>query len=257
MSAGERFEKMLALMARLRSPEGCPWDRKQTLDSLRPYIVEEAYELVEAISTGDADAVREELGDVTLEVVFVAEIARELGLFTIEQVLDGLHDKLVRRHPHVFAAESAGDHREALSRWEDVKAAEKAHPSALHAVPLALPALSRALKLSSRAARVGFDWPSVSEILEKLDEELSELEAARESGDARAVSEEVGDILFVVANLARRLGVDPELALQDANRKFTDRFEHVEYRLKAEGRSPSESSLAEMEALWQEAKRRG
>lgn len=259
MEPGERWERMVALMARLRGPQGCPWDRKQTLHSLRPFILEEAYELVDAIEQDQGEAIREETGDLLLEVLFVSQICAEKGLFTSNDVLEGLEAKMVRRHPHVFGDQTAGSAGEALAKWEEIKDAEKesdapAPGSLLGKVPRALPALVRAAKLSARAAGVGFDWTSVEQILDKLDEELGELDAARKSGSSEAVAEELGDLLFVIANISRHLGVDPELALQAANQKFEERFTHIEERLKEDGRSPSESSLDEMEALWQEAK---
>ena len=259
MEPAERWERMVTLMSRLRGPQGCPWDRKQTLHSLRPFILEEAYELVDAIEQDDGEAIREETGDLLLEVLFVSQICAEKSLFTSNGVLEGLEAKMVRRHPHVFGDQTVGSAGEALAKWEEIKDAEKesdapAAGSLLGKVPRALPALVRAAKLSARAARVGFDWTSVEQILDKLDEELRELDAARKSGSSKAVAEELGDLLFVIANISRHLGVDPELALQAANQKFEERFRHIEERLEADGRSPSESSLDEMEALWQEAK---
>jgi MazG family protein len=256
VAAGEAFDRLVELMARLRGPGGCPWDRKQTLETLKPFIIEEAYELVDSIDSGAIDSIREELGDLVLEALFVSQICAEEGKLTMEQVLTALEDKLVRRHPHVFGTRPAADADEALGRWEDIKAREKEEKSAslLHDVPRALPALKRAAKLSARAARVGFDWPSVADVLRKLEEELRELERAHGAGDASAVAEEVGDLLFVVANLARHLGVDPEQALEATNRKFVTRFRHIEERLRAEGRSVEEASLEELEAFWTEAK---
>ena len=256
METGDSFERLVKLMARLREPEkGCPWDREQTLPSLRPFILEEAYELVDAIDRHENRAIKEECGDLVLEVLFVSQICREEGAFTVGEVLDSLEDKLIRRHPHVFGPRSARDSGEALARWEEIKATEQSdNKSLLSGVPRALPALVRAFKLSSRAARVGFDWSSVKDVLDKLDEELGELDTAIASKDKESLTEELGDILFVMANLARHLDIDPELALDAANRKFTKRFRHVEEKLEAGRRSVSESSLEEMEALWQEAK---
>ncbi len=222
----------------------------------------EAYELVDAIEQDEGEAIREETGDLLLEVLFVSQICAEKGLFTANDVLEGLEAKLVRRHPHVFGDQTAGNADEALAKWETIKDAEKesdAPPtpgSLLGKVPRAFPALVRAAKLSAQAARVGFDWTSVEQILDKLDEELRELDEARQSGSSEAVAEELGDLLFVIVNISRHLGVDPELALKAANQKFEERFRHIEERLEADGRSPSESSLDEMEALWQEAKKR-
>jgi MazG family protein len=265
MRSGERLEKLVELMRRLRGPEGCPWDREQTLESLCPFILEEAYELVDAIENqehqepqhrGGPRAIQEETGDLLLEVLFVSQICAEAGLFTLSDAMRDLEEKIVRRHPHVFGSQAANDAGEALAHWEEMKSSEKKpdQPSNLKPVPRALPALVRAAKLSSQAARVGFDWPAMDQILDKLREELDELERARASGHQDAVTEEVGDLLFVMVNIARHLGVDPELALRSANRKFEERFRHIEERLEAEGRPLSESTLEEMEALWQEAK---
>ncbi|HEX9724008.1 MAG TPA: nucleoside triphosphate pyrophosphohydrolase [Vicinamibacteria bacterium] len=259
MSRGERWQALTELMARLRGPKGCPWDKEQTLESLRPYILEEAYELVDAIEQEDTEAIREEAGDLLLEVLFVSQICAEQERFRPDDVLESLASKLVRRHPHVFGEKEAENAGEALARWEEIKDSEKesAGESLLAKIPRALPALIRASKLSTQAARVGFDWASVEQILDKLREELAELESARRSGDRQEVVEELGDLLFVLANLARHLGVDPELALRSANRKFEERFQHIEQRLADDGRSPAGASLDEMERLWQEAKRRG
>lgn len=256
MGVGDTFDRLVKLMARLREPtRGCPWDRGQTLQSLRPFILEEAYELVDAIDRHEPQSIKEECGDLVLEVLFVSQICREKGTFTVGEVLDSLEDKLIRRHPHVFGPSSARDDREALARWEEIKATDQPKAeSLLSDVPAAAPALARAFKLSSRAARGGFDWESAKDVLDKLGEEIRELETALASGDRDSWTEELGDMLFVMANLARHLEVDPEIALAAANRKFTKRFRHVERRLGAEGRSVSDSSLEEMEALWQEAK---
>jgi MazG family protein len=259
LSRGERWQALIELMARLRGPEGCPWDKEQTLESLRPYILEEAYELVDAIEQDDTEGIREEAGDLLLEVLFVSQICAEQDRFRADDVLEKLASKLVRRHPHVFGDRQAENAGEALARWEEIKDSEKEADegaSMLAKIPRALPALVRASKLSTQAARVGFDWASVEQILDKLREELVELDSARGSGRQQDVEEELGDLLFVLANLARHLGADPELALRAANRKFEERFQHIEKRLADEGRSPAGASLDEMEELWQEAKRR-
>jgi MazG family protein len=259
MSAGREMEKLLALMARLRGARGCPWDREQTLRSLRPYVLEEAYELVEAMERGSASGIREELGDLLLEIVFVNQIAEEQDLLTMEEVIRQVHDKLVRRHPHVFAEEEAGSAAAALARWEDVKAREKSATagkpgSLLDGVPRALPALARAQKISTRAGRAGFDWPSPKEVRAKLEEELGELDDAAASGSPSAVADEIGDVLFALVNLARQLGVDAELCLADATEKFTNRFRFLEAGLASEGRSVAEATPEELDALWEEAK---
>jgi MazG family protein len=258
MKTGEGLERLVDLMARLRGPDGCPWDRKQTLRTLRPFILEEAHELVEAIDTERIESIQEELGDLLLEVLFVSQICTERSHFTLVDVMRELEDKLVRRHPHVFRSDKARDSEEALARWEEIKDAEKSEsgdqPSPFRDMPRVLPALSRANKLSSRAAREGFDWRSADDVLEKLHEELGELEEARADSDPAAIEEELGDLLFATANLARHLGVDPEVALQSTNRKFTERFLRVKEQLEAQGRSFEESSMEEMEVLWQKAK---
>jgi MazG family protein len=257
MRTGEGFEKLVDLMARLRSPDGCPWDREQTLESLRPFILEEAYELVDAIDSSNTRAIKEELGDLLLEVLFVSQVCSERSHFTIQDVMRLLEDKLIRRHPHVFGMRSARNSDEALASWEDMKDKEKAETqSVLGDVPRALPALVRAYKLSTRAAREGFDWKSADDVFDKLGEEIRELEKARSSSNEASLTEEVGDLLFAVVNLARHLGVDPELALQSTNRKFLERFHYIEARLAEQDRSPADSSMEELEALWQEAKQR-
>jgi MazG family protein len=263
VTAGGELEKLLALMARLRAPDGCPWDREQTFSSLRPFILEEAYELVEALSDdagSDSSRVREELGDLLLEIVFVNQIAEEQHAFRMEEVIRGIHDKLVRRHPHVFESDKAANAGEAIARWEDIKAKEKAvdgvRSSLLDGVPKVLPALARAQKVSARAARAGFDWSSATEVKQKLDEELKELEAAVSSGEPAAVAEEMGDILFALVNLARHLEVDAELALVSATAKFGERFRFIESELAREGRRVEDATMDELEELWNQAKKR-
>ena len=256
---------LLEIMARLRDPDdGCPWDREQTFETIAPYTIEEAYEVAEAIAAGDRDALRDELGDLLFQVVFYAQMSAETGGFTFADVVAGISDKMVRRHPHVFgtdAVESAAAQTEA---WETFKAAERKAradargeaPSALDGVPAALPALARALKLQKRAARVGFDWPDAAGALDKLTEEVAELraETGRGEGDPRALAEELGDVLFSWVNVARFHGVDAEAALRATNTKFVRRFRHIEAGLAAQGRTPADASLEELEALWQQAK---
>jgi tetrapyrrole methylase family protein/MazG family protein len=253
--AGEELEKLLELMAHLRGPSGCPWDREQTLASLRPFILEEAYELVEAIDGGEAVAIREELGDLLLEVVFVNQIASERSLFEMEDVVRGIREKLIRRHPHVFESEKVATADRALARWDEIKEREKEkRDSILDGVPRSLPALARAQKLSARAAKAGFDWPSADEVRKKLAEELEELERAVAEKRAGAVEEEMGDVLFALVNLARHLEVDSEVALSAAIEKFARRFRYLEARLRAEGRSVSDAEMEELDGLWSEAK---
>lgn len=244
--------RLLAIMARLRDPEGgCPWDIEQDFASIAPYTIEEAYEVAEAIASGDKGHLREELGDLLLQVVFHAQMAAEEGSFTFEEVAASINDKMERRHPHVFGEQVIGSAEAQTANWENIKQQERAgkgKDSVLADVPAALPALMRAEKLQKRAARVGFDWPEVSGVTAKIREELAE---AEEALDTPHFAEEVGDLLFAVVNLARFKGVDPEEALRQANRKFTRRFQHIEQRL---GKPFSEATLDEMEALWNDAK---
>ena len=225
------------------------------MSSLRPFILEEAYELIEAIDEGQPQSVREELGDLLLEVVFVNQIAEEDERFTMSDVIRGIYDKLVRRHPHVFESEQAERADAALAHWNDIKSKEKPERSSLlDGIPRAMPALTRASKLSKRAAKAGFDWSSALEVCDKVNEELEELLRAIDSGDQTAVREEVGDLLFAIVNLARHCDLDAEIALEEANRKFSERFHFLETRLNSLGRSVAESKLEELEALWEEAK---
>jgi len=253
--------RLLEIMARLRAPEGgCPWDVEQTFASIAPYTIEEAYEVADAIERGDMGDLKDELGDLLLQVVFHARMAEETRKFDFAQVADAICEKMVRRHPHVFGQEQVVDSADQTQRWETIKAAERAGKGqdgpagVLDGVPVGLPALTRAAKLTRRAARVGFDWPDCSDVLAKLREELGELEAEIAAGDTVKAQEELGDLLFVCANLARKRDVEPEAALRGANAKFIRRFGHIEARLAAQGRSPAASDLAEMDALWDEAK---
>ncbi|MBL8152233.1 MAG: nucleoside triphosphate pyrophosphohydrolase [Blastocatellia bacterium] len=257
------FEDLKGLIHTLRSPGGCPWDREQTHTSLKPMLLEEAYEVIEAIDEGDDQELIGELGDLLIQVIFHSEIASETGRFSIEDVIDRVHKKMVRRHPHVFGDEKAEDSAEVLKNWEAIKAAEKRaagvekRSSMLDSVSKAMPSLMEAFQLTTRAARVHFDWPSPEECLEKLSEEFQELktEIAATEPNEQAIAEEVGDLLFVAVNIARLLKVDPESALKQANRKFRRRFAHIEESLAAKGKSPEESTLNEMESYWQEAKK--
>jgi MazG family protein len=247
-------------MARLRDPNGgCPWDLEQTFATVAPYTVEEAYEVADAIERGDLADLKEELGDLLLQVVFHARMAEEDGAFDFAAVADAISEKMVRRHPHVFADTQYAGVAEQSAAWETLKAQERAAKkrkteSLLDDVPVGLPALTRAVKLTARAARVGFDWPTADRVIEKLHEELGELQAEIESGDAAKARDELGDILFVVANLARKLDIEPEDALRATNAKFQRRFRFIEAALAADGRSPAQSDLAEMDALWDRAK---
>jgi len=251
-------QAMLNVMARLRDPQrGCPWDIEQNFATIAPYTIEEAYEVADAIERKDMPALKEELGDLLFQVAFHSRMAEEQGAFDFADVAQALADKMIERHPHVF--NEAGDGRTATQQtvaWETLKAEKRAAqgaPSLLHDVPMALPALMRAEKLTKRAARINFDWPTPNEVLAKLDEELAELKDAQASGDQEHVTEEMGDILFVMANLARKLKVDPEEALRRANAKFTRRFQYIEAKLAEQNRTGPQP-LDDMEKLWLEAK---
>lgn len=260
MSASPSLQRLIEIMAALRDPEnGCPWDKEQTFATIAPYTIEEAYEVADAIERGDLADLKEELGDLLLQVVFHSRMAEEAGEFAFDDVAAAISDKMVRRHPHVFAGERYDSVAEQTAAWEASKAAERAAKgkgqSVLDDVPRGLPGLTRAEKLTKRAARVGFDWPNISQVMDKLEEEISELSAEIEGGDPERLRDEMGDVLFVMANLARKLGVDPEDALRGANAKFTRRFQGVEAKLAAAGRAPDQSNLDEMDGLWSAVKR--
>ena len=254
------IDRLLGIMARLRDPQrGCPWDREQTWSSIVPHTIEEAYEIADAVARGDVDQVRDELGDLLFQVVFQSRIAEEQGLFGFDDVADGISSKLERRHPHVFGDATIGNAAEQAAAWERHKAEERrakgGSAGALDGVTLGLPALMRAAKLGRRAAQVGFDWPDVAGVLEKVREEIDELQQAVAAGDAGHAREELGDLLFSVAQLSRHLDVDPEAALRDAGGKFERRFRHVEASLAKDGRTAVDASMTELEALWARAKR--
>ncbi|MBE1293588.1 MAG: nucleoside triphosphate pyrophosphohydrolase [Rhodobacteraceae bacterium] len=251
--------RLLEIMRRLRDPEtGCPWDIEQDFATIAPYTIEEAYEVADAIEREAWDELKGELGDLLFQSVFHAQMATERGLFTFDEVADTMSDKMVARHPHVFGDESRDKSAEQQTRdWEAVKAAEragKAQQGTLDGVALGLPALLRAVKLQNRAARVGFDWPDISQVVDKIVEEAGELAEARDRLSQAEIEEEFGDMLFVIANLARHLKIEPEAALRATNAKFIRRFEGVEAKLKERGKTPQESDLAEMDALWDEVK---
>ena len=298
-TTGERFERAVSIMARLRAPGGCPWDREQTFDSIKPYTLEEAYEVLEAIDNRDWNELPGELGDLLLQVLFYAEMAQEQGSFSIDNVLDRLSDKLIKRHPHVFGDVEARTSSDVLRNWEAIKAQEKKtrhvetgkdtsaesadfveydeaqKNSVLAGVSSRIPALLEAFKLSSRAAHVGFDWSSIEGLFEKLDEETAELRQHLEDFPApgprpqgrgetggrkisdklrQRMEEEVGDLFFVLVNIARYLSLDPESALKKTNRKFKRRFQWIEEQLRQNGREPQQASTDELESLWQQAK---
>ncbi|MDF1670639.1 MAG: nucleoside triphosphate pyrophosphohydrolase [Roseovarius sp.] len=251
--------RLIAIMRRLRDPDtGCPWDIEQDFATIAPYTIEEAYEVADAIEREAWDELRDELGDLLLQSVFHAQIADEKGLFDFNQVADGISAKMIARHPHVFGDESRDKSAEQQTRdWETLKADEragKAQTGTLDGVAVGLPALLRAAKLQKRAARVGFDWPEVDQVLDKITEEVAELTEAASELTQNEVEEEFGDLLFVMANLARHMGVEPEAALRRANGKFTRRFERIEAFLAEQGKRPEHSDLAEMDALWDRAK---
>ena len=260
------FDELVAVMAKLRAPGGCPWDHEQTYASLAQYLLEEAYETFDAIQeadeTGDTTNLREELGDLLLQVVFHSTIGAERGDFTIDEVAEGVAKKLVLRHPHVFGDKKLARAQDVLDNWDSLKADERAasgkiekpRESILDDVPVHFPALLEGLKLTTKAAKVGFDWEHAEQIFEKIDEEIGELRAALRDGEKRDAAEEIGDLLFAVLNLARHLDVEPETALKRTNRKFRSRFKFIENELKREGKRLEAASLDEMDALWNKAK---
>jgi nucleoside triphosphate diphosphatase len=262
MEPSRDIDRLIAIMAALRTPgSGCPWDLEQNFSTIAPYTIEEAYEVADAIERGDFVDLCEELGDLLLQVALHARMAEEAKLFDFGDIVEAITKKLIRRHPHVFGEKRARSPGAVKTLWADIKAEEKRERAAAHekagalaGVPLPLPALTRALKLQEKASKVGFDWNNAKAVLAKLREETQEIEEALAHGDEAAVQGEVGDLLFVVANLARHVKVDPEEALRGANSKFERRFAHIESRLKAQDRAPEDASLEEMDALWNEAK---
>jgi len=257
--AEQAMRRLLEIMDKLRDPGGCPWDREQTLRTLTPYLLEEAHEVIEAIEVGDVAHHKEELGDLLFQVVFQARIAREEGKFDFTQVCDSISDKLTRRHPHVFSDVEVSGSKEVVKNWERIKADERkqkgqAPRSAIGGVPVSLPALVRAERLTEKAGAVGFDWPDAKSVLAKVREELDELAEAMEGDSAERVEHELGDLLFAVANLGRWVKAHPEEALRGTLRRFESRFHHVENKLAERGKSPRESTLSEMDALWEDAK---
>jgi MazG family protein len=253
MPAGDTFSELVAVMTRLLAPDGCPWDREQTLASLRRYLIEETYEVIDAIDAGDPAGHAEELGDLLMQIVFQSALRAAEGRFTIDDVVRGIVAKLIRRHPHVFGDKKLDTSGQVLDQWRDLKSKEKVRRT-LDGVPRALPALARARELSARAAHVGFDWPDPAGSRAKIDEELGEVDQALTTGHKEKIAHEIGDLLFAVVNLARKLDVDPEGALRATADKFSARFAHIEDRLGERGKSPKQSDLVEMDALWDEAK---
>jgi len=269
LSPGEWCEKLVALQARLRARNGCPWDREQTHTTLRTYLVEETYEVLDALQSGNDAKFAEEMGDLLLQIVFHSQIAAEQGRFTVADVIREVHEKMVRRHPHVFGEKRAKDAAEVLRNWEQIKAQERrgetendrpgarsAEKSLLNGVPRTLPATLEGLQLTKKAARVGFDWENAAGIFEKMREECAELRHALDKKEGAKVEEEIGDLLFAAVNLARFLKVDPEIALKNANAKFSRRFREMERLARASGRAFEKVPRMEMESLWEAAKRR-
>jgi tetrapyrrole methylase family protein/MazG family protein len=251
------LQRLVELMATLRGPDGCPWDRKQTPESLKPFLVEECYEVVDAIEDGAPAKVRDELGDLLFQIIFHARIAEEAGQFTINDVITAIHEKMTRRHPHVFGDDKLSTDKEVLSNWEEIKRKEKGHEdrkSILEGVPKELPSLLRAHRLQERAARVGFDWAHLNEAMPKLDEEIAEFKESLKSEDAGKIEEELGDVFFMLVNISRFLGVNPEDALRKTISKFIHRFRYIEEHAEQAGRSLNDMTLDEMERLWQESK---
>lgn len=264
MNSKADIQKLVDLVARLRGENGCPWDREQTRETLKPMLIEEAYEVLDALDGASPAELKEELGDLLFQVVFHAQIAQEKGEFRLADIIDRLHEKMVRRHPHVFGGADLRTADDVLRNWEDIKAAERGTSSAsspdsgkslLDGIPSRLPALHQAYQMTAKASRVGFDWPDLEAILEKLKEEAAETLEAHAAKDQSRLVDEAGDLLFVAVNVARFLGVDPETALRHSNRKFERRFRYLEAKIKGQGRELKEASLAEMDALWDEAKK--
>ena len=251
---GQTLTRLVEIMQRLLAPDGCPWDREQTLQTLRPYVIEEAHEVVEAIDGGSPTDLREELGDLLLQIVFQAELARAKGWFGPDDVVGAICDKLVRRHPHVFGDAVVRDAEEVLANWEVIKAEEKRGRGVLEGVPAALPALLRALRIGEKAARVGFDWPDSAGARAKVDEELRELDEALAGGDKSAIEHELGDVLFALVSVARKADVDPEAALRGTLARFGERVRAVELAVAAKGEELSAQAPEELDRLWEAAK---
>ena len=254
------IDKLLDVMARLREPGGCPWDREQTRETLKPMLVEECYEVLHALDSADPRELCEELGDLLLQIVFHARIAQENGEFAMQDVIDAIHRKILRRHPHVFGDVVVADSREVLANWDAIKKEEKAEKgrereSILDGIPPSMPALHEAHQMGLRAARAGYDWDDVGGVLDKIREELGEVEVAIQKGTLEGVKEEVGDLFFAVVNLSRFAQVDPETALKASNLKFRERFRFVEHKVRESGKAMADCDLAELESYWQESKR--
>lgn len=256
MTTGTKFEALIEIMNRLRGPNGCPWDQKQTMESLQPYLIEEAYECLDAMERNQRDEQCDELGDLLLQIVFQSRIASEEGSFVIDDVIQAITDKMIRRHPHVFGDASAENSDEVLTQWEQIKRQEKGDEkrSIVAGIPVSAPALQRAARLGEKVSRVGLDWSGTVAVREKIDEELNELEEAVTQNNRKRIEEELGDVLFTVAQLARHLHIEPEGALRGATRKFTQRIEHIEKQL--EDRNITWEQVPDVEAMWTQAKER-
>ncbi len=252
----KRMKDLVRLMERLRGPSGCPWDREQTFQSLIPYIIEEAHEVVETIEEGNMEGLKEELGDLLFQIIFLSQIAREEGLFDIGEVIESSFEKMVRRHPHVFGEKKARDSREAIHSWEKAKKEEKGEGDPFAGIPSRLPALLRAQKVSEKASALGFDWEDMEGVLEKLDEEVEELRESIHEGVKERIEEELGDILFTLVNIGRFLDINLERALRRCISRFTERFKIMIESLKKEGKDPRDLSPEDLERAWQEAKGR-
>jgi MazG family protein len=255
MTTGAALPELCAVMDRLLAPDGCPWDREQTLETLRSYLVEECYEVLEALEDGTAEDHREELGDLMFQIVFQSALRQRQGAFTIDDVVRGIADKLRRRHPHVFGDKKLETSAQVLDQWSELKQKEKPRRT-LDGIPLHLPALTRALRIGERVAAVGFDWPDVAGSRAKVTEELAELDRAFLEGNPERMTDELGDLLFAIVSMARKLGLDPEAALRGTMRRFQARFAYVEDRLQEQGKKPRDSNLTEMDAFWDQAKSR-
>jgi len=254
----DNFQKLLCIMETLRAENGCPWDREQTRESLTPYLVEETYEVLEAIEENSPRKIKEELGDLLFQIVFHCQLAKERGEFSMEDVIDAISEKMTRRHPHVFGDAKFETSEKVLKQWEDRKKEEgKNRESILEGVPKELPSLLKAHRIQSRAARVGFDWNRVGDVMEKLDEELAEFRDALEQKDQAAIEDELGDVFFVLVNISRFVGVNPDDALRKTISKFMSRFRYIEMKAASSGRKLSDMTLQEMDVLWEEAKTEG
>lgn len=256
----DKFDNLLEIIEKLRSPEGCPWDREQTHESLKPYAIEEAHEVAEAVDTGDPELIADELGDLLLQVVLHSQIGKEAGTFTIEDVLDAVSAKMIRRHPHVFSDTEVSGTGEVLKNWEEIKKKEKAkkdHTSVMDGIPLSLPGLYRAGKIQKKAARVGFDWPDTEGPIQKIREEIEEFSREVEENDREGMIDEFGDILFSLVNLSRKMDFDAEDSLRMATSKFERRFREVEESVRSAGGNIHDYTLEELDALWDKAKEKG